>query len=809
MRGRYRIAVITALTVIGVLLYLVGHAEQQEKLPVSTLPPELSLYAGSKSCIECHAKFYQLWATSRHGLAMQPYTPEFARANLTAQTKDLVIGKYRYRADIGPQAGWVLETDPKGKKKKYPILHALGGKNVYYFLTPLERGRLQTLPVAYDVRTKQWFDTAASGVRHFDSGPPEEPVNWKEWPYTFNTACFNCHVSQLSSNYDLATDTYRTTWAEAGINCETCHGPSKGHNEVMQATPKGQTPSDLKIISVKKMTSNQRNALCSSCHAKVSPLTTDFPPGERFFDHFDLVTLENPDYYPDGRDLGENYTYTTWLLSPCVKSGQLDCVKCHTSSGRYRFKDEAKANEACLPCHAERVAKSAEHIHHPLDKPGVPTKCISCHMPMSAFARMNRSDHSMLPPAPAATLQFGSPNACNSCHKDKDAAWADQNVRQWRTRDYQAPILKRAGLIEAARKRDWQKLPEMLAYITDPERDEVFATSLIRLTMAASDDKVHPALTRAIQDPSPLVRAAAAEALSVRPGKESFQALITAAGDNYRLVRVRAAASLANYPSEWVKSEDQAQVKQATEEYLASLTARPDQWTSHYNLGNYYLNRGEVKEALAAYDTALKIEPRAAMVMVNAAMAYAKLGAQDQAEKSLVKAIKIAPDNAAAHFNLGLIRAEQNRGKEAEREIKEAFRLDPKMAQAAYNLCILSAKGRPKEALSWCKKAVELNPQEPKYAYTLAFYQKEQGDLKNAAATLQDFLGRRPGFTDGYLLLAEIYVQQGDRPQAEAVLRQAQQAESLSPRDRARVTAALQKLSNPQPQKDGQPPGNP
>ena len=119
------------------------------------------------------------------------------------------------------------------------------------------------------------------------------------------------------------------------------------------------------------------------------------------------------------------------------------------------------------------------------------------------------------------------------------------------------------------------------------------------------------------------------------------------------------------------------------------------------------------------------------------------------------------------------------------------------MAPAAYNLCILSAKDRPKEALSWCKKAAELNPQEPKYAYTLAFYQKEQGDPKGAAATLKDFLSRRPGFTDGYLLLAEIYARQGDRPQAEAVLRQAQQVESLSPRDRARVADAIQKLSNP------------
>jgi tetratricopeptide (TPR) repeat protein len=779
------------------MLCQVGRAAAEVKPVDQDLQQELSLYAGSKSCIECHKKFYQLWATSRHGLAMQPYTREFARANLTPQQKDITIGKFRYRADIGHQAGWVLEIDPKGKKQKYPILHVMGGKNVYYFLTPLERGRLQTLPVAYDVHTRKWFDTAASGVRHFGDRPGEEPINWKEWPYTFNTGCFNCHVSQLSTNYDLASDTYRTTWAEPGINCETCHGPSKEHNEVMRAAPKGQLPSDLKIISVKKFSHAQLNAACGSCHAKTSPLTTSFPPGERFFDHFDLVTLENPDYYPDGRDLGENYTYTSWRLSPCVQSGQLDCNKCHTPSGRYRFKEEAKANDACLPCHAKVVAQAATHIHHPADKPGVPTRCVQCHMPMTAFARMNRSDHSMLPPAPAATIKFGSPNACNLCHKEKSAAWADQKVRQWRKRDYQGPILYRAGLIDAARKRNWQNLPEMLSYITNHKWDEVFATSLIRLTMATPDERVRAALLKAIQAPSPLVRAAAAEALSVRPGKESFFALVTAAGDSYRLVRVRAAASLARYPEAWLQGSDREKVNEATREYLVSLTARPDLWSSHYNLGNYYFNRGEYRQALASYDIALKIEPRAAMAMVNAAMAYAKLGENDHAENSLAKAIKVAPDNATAHFNLGLLQAEQNRGKEAERELKEAFRLDPQLAPAAYNLCILTAKDRPQEALSWCRKAVKLNPREPKYGYTLAFYQKKQGDLQGAADTLKNLIMKRPAFADAYLLLAEIYGQQGNRSKAEAVLRKAQQVEDLSPRDRARIAAMLRKWSTP------------
>ncbi len=69
--------------------------------------------------------------------------------------------------------GWVIERGPEGEKK-YRIDHAMGGKNVYYFLTTLDRGRLQTLPVAYDVNKKEWFDMAASGVRHF---PGARPMN--------------------------------------------------------------------------------------------------------------------------------------------------------------------------------------------------------------------------------------------------------------------------------------------------------------------------------------------------------------------------------------------------------------------------------------------------------------------------------------------------------------------------------------------------------------------------------------------------------------------------------------------------------
>lgn len=466
-------------------------------------------YSGSASCRECHEKFYQLWSTSRHGLARQPYTEDFARARLTPQHSPVVIGKLKYRADV--VRGLVTEAGPQGTTK-YRIEQVLGGKNVYYFLTPLKRGRLQTLPVAYDVNRKAWFDTAASGVRHFPGRDRERPVHWKEFPYTFNTSCYGCHVSQLSTNYHFKTDTYKTTWAEPGINCETCHGSSVEHNRVMKEAPQGQPPKDMKIISVKKFTVEQHNSACSTCHLKGTPLTTTFTPGDRLFDHFDLVTLENPDYYPDGRDLGENYTYTSWLMSPCVKSGKLSCIKCHTSSGRYRFKAEEKANEACLPCHENKVKDPTAHTRHKPDSPG--NKCVSCHLPLTSFARMNRSDHSMRPPTPAA--------------------------------------------------------------------------------------------------------------------------------------------SLVGYPRERLKGEEAQRLEKATQEYLAFIRARPDQWTAHYNLG------------------------------------------------------------------------------------------------------VLLSRDRPEEAIGFCRKAAELQPEEPRYSFTLAYYLYKKGENRQAASLLDQVLEKHPTYRDAQMLKREI-----------------------------------------------------
>ena len=697
------------------------------------------MFAGSESCRECHAQFYELWATSHHGLAMQPADETFSRRALAPLTNAITIGASRYRTDAAVRA--VIEEQPDGTRTSYPIMHAMGGKNIYYLLTPMQRGRLQVLPVAYDVRSNGWFDAAGSMLRHFNDGTVDEALHWRDPQLTFNTACFGCHVSQIAKNYDAATDTYRTVWREPGISCESCHGPGGEHIRVCRAAPTNQPPADLKLISMRNMTRVQSDETCATCHAKLRPLTDTFTPRDRFFDHYDLIAFESPDFYPDGRDLGENYTYTLWLTSPCVKAGKLDCTHCHTSSGRYRFAGE-RTNESCLPCHQSRVENATAHTRHPTGSAG--NQCVSCHMPMTTFARMRRSDHSMRPPAPAATLAYGSPNACNLCHTDKDAHWADTRVRAWRSRDYQAPVLRRADLIDAARKRNWSRLDDLLAVIADPASDPILAVSLLRLLAPCADPRKGPAIRQALTHTHPLLRSSAAALLADDVSQQNFSVLVTAAKDDYRVVRLAAATALARYPQGLLDLPSaRAACEAAFRELEASHRCMPDSWASHYNLGNYFEARGQTDQALASYAHATRLRPDMVPPLVNASMMQARRGDLHASIALLRKAEAADPRNPAVHLNLGMALAEQNDMSGAERHFRAALAADPSLAQAAYNLGVLLNRAAPTaEGIALCRRAAELVPQHAGYVYTHAYYLMMRGNVNEAAKTLQTAIQR-------------------------------------------------------------------
>jgi tetratricopeptide (TPR) repeat protein len=749
-------------------------------------PSDEATAIGSSQCQTCHPAFYKKWATSHHGLALQPFSAKFAEAALEPQNAAISIGGLNYRFVLYGGAGFVEESGPK-ETRRLAIQYAMGGKNTYYFLTPMERGRLQVLPLAYDVQKKSWYDMAASGVRMHAERPADRPLPWTDAAFTFNTSCYSCHVSQLRTNYDTKGDSYNSTWREPGINCETCHGRGEAHVELYKKDVSAKHE-DMRILRVTKFTVQQRSEMCAPCHAKISPVSSSYQVTQRFFDHYDLVTLEDADYYPDGRDLGENYTYTSWLMSACVRGGKLDCIYCHMSSGRYRFAAENPSG-ACRPCHEQKVSNVEAHSHHKAGTQG--GNCIDCHMPKTRFANMNRSDHSMLPPTPATTIKFQSPNACTLCHKDKSASWADAKVRQWHKKDYQRTVLERATLVDAARKGQWDRLPAMLSYIRDPRGDSVTQASLIRLLRNCEDPRRLPVMLEALQHVNPLVRAAAAESTGGPVTPETREALVRATGDEYRLVRIRSAASLAGVATDVLPARQQDSVRKATDELIAAYKARPDDFSTQTNLGNFYMDQGHLEEAIQSFETAIRFRPDSVGTLVNASVAYSRARRMTDAERVLDQAVRLAPDNAPVNFNRGLLQAELGRKADAENSLRKALASDPNLAPAAFNLCVLMMERHDSGGMVYCQYAVKASPSNEKYAVSMALYLDQTGGTARALRFLETFAARQTCGTETRLLLANFYLKAGKTRKALSIYQLALAQRDLSQEQRTFIEQRL------------------
>ncbi len=751
-------------------------------------------YVGSGSCIECHERFYQLWAPSMHGKAMQPVHAGFTKEYQLPESGPMKIEGKTYEIVYEDSLMVMLEKEGTGLLTKYPMQWALGGPNVYTFLAPVDKGKLQTIPLAYDMNRLTWFNYPESAIRHFADQEEEadEALPWRDRMYTFNTGCYNCHVSQLSSNYDLTTDTYQTTWKESGINCETCHGPSAGHVRVCREAGEGNIPDDLKLIVTSTFTPEQHNSSCATCHAKGSAITESYMPGELYYDHFNLATLEDPDFYPDGRDLGENYTMTGWQMNPCIQKSDLHCVTCHTSSGRNRFKDNP--NQACLSCHKDKEEGLVAHTMHQPDSPG--SKCVSCHAPSREFVgRFIRSDHSFRPPMPEATIKFGSPNACNQCHKDKSPQWANGIVKKRPNSKYQEETLYWAQLIKEARENNWERLDEMLEIIEKNKYNEVVVTSFIRLLANCPHEKKWETFMNVVKNnPSPLARAAATTSLNGNLSENAKNTLLAAAGDELRLVRVSAAASLAGFADNRFTTIEKQVGENATKEYLKSMVARPDDWSSHYNLGIYHQNQGNVNKALESYETAARLYPESLMPLINSSVLYSYVGNVAAAESNLNKAISFDPRNEAANLNLGLLLAEQGKTAEAEKALKLVLEVNPEQAVAAYNLSVISAQRNLLQAVGYAKIAADAMPEEPKYAYTLAYYQLQNEQKAQAVKTLKGIIEAHPHYLTAVSLLADVYLRDGKTRDALSVYQNALKTEGLSAQDRVEIQQALDRL---------------
>ena len=696
-------------------------------------------YAGSSTCRECHEEAQRRWETSNHGLAERDFRADLDRPAFdpprvfrhASQTSEARYQNGRYELVT---LGFGTNRQP------YQLVRVIGNDPLRQFLIARPRGRLQVTEVAWDPRTNQWFDVYGNEDRR-----PGEWGHWTGRGMCWNAMCAACHNTRVRKNYDPATDTYHTAMTELTVSCEACHGPLKEH-VVWQRTyrnsgrpyppPAGEDP------TLPRYSTNQVFQTCGFCHARRADLTGDFHPGERFFDHYSLTIPDLTDtYYPDGQVRDEDYEYAAFLGSRMHTHG-IVCMDCHTP---HQAKPAILGNDLCMRCHNGSYTNSpvidpVAHGFHAKYESG--NDCRDCHMPQTVYmARHWRHDHGFTIPDPLLTKQFGIPNACNRCHRDKDADWSLKWVGEWygpkmnrRTRD-RAQWFARGRRGEAAAR---QPLLKLLA----GEEIPYWQAAIINILRQWIGD---PAVERAVRErldaPDPLVREKAVQALAPlvgRPASGLRQVLRARLEDPVRCVRVAAA---------WALRATVDPASRAGRELRRMLDYNADQPTGQLQLAVYALDRDQPETAYAHLRKAIAWDPNSPPLRHEMAVVCSLTGRSREALEQLETACRLAPDEAEYAYKLALARNEVGDSAGTLAALERAVKLDPRHARAWYNLGLArNAAGRPEDALDALLRAESITPADPRIPYARATILFGLGRVAEARQAAARALEIRPGY---------------------------------------------------------------
>ncbi len=685
-----------------------------------------ALYGGSESCRECHETAYQAWKTSNHGLAEREVSPHWDEKAFTPK-QTLHHGTETtetFRDSKGMAQIVIRGLD--NQRRAYPVLRIIGHDPLRQFLVPAPGGRLQTCDVSYDPHKNELFDVFGDETR--------EPGDWGNWTgqgMNWNAMCAACHNTRLRKNYDPATNAYQTKMAEMSVGCEACHGPMQDHVEWQRNKPPGDATKDP---TIRKQSRDQMLDTCGACHARRSELSGDLIPGEPFADHFNLTVTDDSDtYYPDGQVRDENYEYTSFLSSRMHHAG-IRCVDCHDPHSGKRL---LPANQLCMRCHdgsTQPPAPIIDPLKHSGHKEGSSgNQCTACHMPLTTYMQRHpRRDHGMTSPDPLLTKEFGIPNACSTCHIDKDVAWALKTANEIYGAKLHRPARARAFTVARARRGDASAPAELIQLLQNEVIPVWQATACHLLARWVRDPEVTRALLDELDNPSPLVREAAIRSLThlMRDNHDGVrQALLPMLDDPLRAVRIAAA---------WALCATLDLQTRAGRELCHMLDLNADQPTGRMQLSQFAFLRNDPKAAIQQMRKAISWDPNSPPFHHDLAILLSSTGDLPGAIDSLQEAMRLAPREAEYPFKLALALNETGEVAQAAAALEKTVLLDPSHAPAWYNLGLArNALNQPQEAVAALLKgeAADASDSAIPYARATILARLGQRDAAIAAAT--------------------------------------------------------------------------
>jgi tetratricopeptide (TPR) repeat protein len=781
--ARWRAVALAALA--GIVLSVPLHlAVRWLRGPAVHAAPE-ARYVGSERCAPCHKTAFDRWKGSHHELAMQAARPgtvfgDFGGATFAVRGK---TWKFFRRGE----KFMVLAEGPDQALHEYEIAYTFGVDPLQQYLVPFPGGRLQCLSVAWDTRARRWFFLYPG-----KDIPPTDWLHWTRQAQNWNTMCADCHSTAVRKRYDATADHFRTTWSEIMVGCEACHGPGSLHAAWADQPAMARPPVENYALRTRTSGISNRELvdLCAPCHSRRAQVADQGVPGTPLLDRYLPALLTPGTFHADGQILDEDYEYHSFIQSK-MYANNVSCRDCHDVHSGKRLKD---GNDLCTRCHrADTYDTETHHFHKKVVKgaPSAGALCISCHMPGQNYMVVHfRRDHSMRVPRPDLSAALGTPNACNAagCHADRSVGWAVGKCDTWYGKKRKPHY---GSALAAGIARQPGAGHELAQLARDPLRPAIARATALEFLARYPGEEANAALERGLTDGDPLVRNTAAGNLRPVDAARLVKALAPLLKDPVRAVRAEAAVRLAELPLELLPAAQREAQAAALAEYVGIQLYMSDMPSGPYNLANLESVQGRNAEAEQHYRRAIAIDDQFVAAKSNLALLLSRLGRNGEAAVLLREVVAAQPGDAVASFNLGLLLAQEGKTAEAERWLRAALKADPEMAGAAYNLAVLVAERRPAEAVALSRRAAEARPDEPKYAWTLAFYQARTGDRAAATRTLEDLLRRFPGHADAALLLSDLLERGGRGAEAQAVLQRALEAGTLPDADRARIAARL------------------
>ena len=357
-------------------------------------------YVGSQACKTCHVEIYGRWSKTR-------------MANVVVDPK------------IHPEAILpdLSKPNPLVTFKKEDIAFTYGSKWKQRYFQKVGDDYFP-LGAQWDITNQVWRAyQVAPGTDwwtvHYPGGNATRPTG---------PLCDGCH----SVNYNIVSKQV-TEW---NVGCEKCHGPGEAH---------AKAPARVNIVNPARLDKVAAVDVCIQCHSQGQPLVSPNPATGKYYDWpvgyrpglalKDFWKLEEAKlgattftHFAEGTGHKNRMQGNDYVQSVMYANGGITCSGCHDVHGTANNADLIKpANAMCQTCHGVKNG----HSGHKAGSTG--NECIACHMPAieQTIANVNVRSHTFKFISPSMTDGYKVPNPCTTCHKDKSATWAKEELRKW------------------------------------------------------------------------------------------------------------------------------------------------------------------------------------------------------------------------------------------------------------------------------------------------------------------------------------------------------------------------------------------